>query len=343
MVRYMRLITGSAWCILCFLVFTSCTGTSDKIPDPYLHVDQVIWVVADVDRTLSEYAELGFTSTLDLGVANVVSDSRKDPATVRIVRANLAGALVNWIQPLEGECIFREFHSSYGDGAMSLVHRFNSRREMKGEINRLKGLGTGLLETVTLETTKGDLKFHLMDTRPEGKYILGFVSGDDPMNIKEVLNANNRHGMKINQYAFAIREADPVSRYWGGLGLPEFQINHPELGDTHYYGKLVDHELIQGWQRHGDVAYEWCIPVKLPIVYEDHIRKHGEGIHHLAFTVQDMDEVLEDYRSRGFVVSMGGTWGEKGKPGSGRYEYIDLDKAGGVTMELLWNYKEGSE
>jgi hypothetical protein len=36
---------------------------------------------------------------------------------------------------------------------------------------------------------------------------------------------------------------------------------------------------------------------------------------------------------------MGGTWGEKDKPGSGRYEYINLEDAGGVTMELLWNFK----
>jgi hypothetical protein len=53
-----------------------------------------------------------------------------------------------------------------------------------------------------------------------------------------------------------------------------------------------------------------------------------------------MDMVLDDYRSQGFVVSMGGARGEKGKPGSGRYEYIDLEEAGGLTMELLWNYKE---
>ncbi|HAQ19166.1 MAG TPA: hypothetical protein DCR40_08040 [Prolixibacteraceae bacterium] len=86
------------------------------------------------------------------------------------------------------------------------------------------------------------------------------------------------------------------------------------------------------------MAYEWCIPVKRPIVYADHIKLHGEGIHHLAFSVNDMDKVLNDYESLGYKNSMGGTWGEKGKPGSGRYEYIELEKAGGVTMELLWNY-----
>jgi catechol 2,3-dioxygenase-like lactoylglutathione lyase family enzyme len=179
-----------------------------------------------------------------------------------------------------------------------------------------------------------------MDTEKGGKFVLGFVHGTDPMDHRNILGNENRHQMKLNQYAFAIRDPEPVSAYWSKLGLPEFQINHPELGDTKYYGELTDHQLIQGWQRHGTIAYEWCIPVKPPIVYEDHIQKHGEGIHHLAFSVPDMDAVLDDYRSRGFVVSMGGTWGEKGKPGSGRYEYIDLEEAGGLTMELLWNYSE---
>jgi hypothetical protein len=53
-----------------------------------------------------------------------------------------------------------------------------------------------------------------------------------------------------------------------------------------------------------------------------------------------MDAVVKDYTKLGYKNSMGGTWGEKDRPGSGRYEYIDLEEAGGVTMELLWSYKE---
>ena len=154
-----------------------------------------------------------------------------------------------------------------------------------------------------------------------------------------LLTSENMHSLALNQYAFAIRNdnINDVSTYWHKIGFPEFEINHPVLGDKHYYGSKVDHDLIQGWQRQGDIAYEWCIPVSTPIVYDDHIKKHGEGIHHLAFAVEDMDKVLADYTSKGYVVSMGGTWGEEGKPGSGRYEYIDLADAGGVTVELLWS------
>ncbi len=80
--------------------------------------------------------------------------------------------------------------------------------------------------------------------------------------------------------------------------------------------------------------------MKSPIVYEDHINKHREGIHHLGFLVADMDKVLEDFIALGYVVSMGNTWNEKGKKGSGRYEYIDLEDADVVRMELLWSFQK---
>lgn len=310
------------------------------IPEAYQHVYQVLWVVSDLDGTMERYAELGFTSVLDLGKVQFLSESTGKKEKIRLACANLGGAQVCWIEPLKGNSLFSEFLDDNGDGAMSLVHRFPGEKEMDKEVQRLNELGIKKLDRISIQTGEGDLSFILMDTREQGKFNLGFTSGDDGAGIFESLGPENRNGLKLNQYAFAIRDPEPVSAFWHQIGLPEFQINHPVLGETHYYGDIVDHALIQGWQRHGDIAYEWCIPVKPPIVYEDHIQLHGEGIHHLAFSVDDMDLVLKDYTTRGYVVSMGGTWGEKGKPGSGRYEYIDLEQAGGLTMELLWNYRE---
>jgi len=179
-----------------------------------------------------------------------------------------------------------------------------------------------------------------MDTQQRGKYVLGYIANETSDNLHVGLTVENKHNMKLNQYAFAINETEYISKFWSKIDFPEIQINHPELGETKYHGKIVDHELIQGWQRHGDIAYEWCIPVKGPIVYADHIDMHGEGIHHLAYSVENMDKILKDYESLGYKNTMGGTWGERGKPGSGRYEYVGLEDAGGMTMELLWNYKE---
>ena len=327
----------------CILALSAGHLRAADLPSAYNEVDQVLWVVSDVETTMVKYRELGFDQFKDLGTVEVKSSTNESVSMARLVCANLGGAHVNWIQPLEGESLFNDFLIEHGDAAMSLVHRFFEVNDLKDELGRLDELGIDILDKISIKTSEGELAYVLMNTEAEGKYVLGFTYADNGLQIHTALCDDNLLELKLNQYAFAIRDPEPVSDYWMKIGLPELAINYPELGDPMYYGKPADHDLIQGWQRHGTVAYEWCIPVKGPIVYEDHIKLHGEGIHHLAFSVKDMDVVLEDYTSKGFVVSMGGTWGEKGKPGSGRYEYIDLEQAGGLTMELLWNYKEKPE
>jgi hypothetical protein len=74
-------------------------------------------------------------------------------------------------------------------------------------------------------------------------------------------------------------------------------------------------------------------------VYEDHLKAHAEGFHHLGINVDDMDQGIAEWTRPGFAVSQSGGWGEEGKPGSGRFAYIDTDAIGGVTVELLWNYR----
>ena len=320
------------------LIISACSSKPTEVPTHFKHVDQVLWIVDDLDNVMAHWEDLGFNQILDLGILEARLSKANEEIKMRLALANLGGAQIAWVQPLNDHSLLSDFLDTHGNGAMSLIHRFDGPDQQERELNRLSKLGVDILEELSISTGQGDLNYTLMDTRQEGKYVLGFIYGDPVLRMD--LSDENRHQMKINQYAFAIRKAEEVSAYWARLGFPEFDINHPVLGDTKYYGEIVDHELIQGWQKHGTVSYEWCIPVKPPIVYEDHINLHGEGIHHLAFSVDDMDAVLQDYMARGYTNTMGGTWGEKGKPGSGRYEYIGLEQAGGLTIELLWNYSE---
>jgi hypothetical protein len=322
------------------ILLGSCGKQAHELPVHFKEVDQVLWIVQDLDNVINHWRNLGFDQMMDLDTLRATLSTARQSVKLRMAKANLGGAHITWIQPVEGRSVFTDFHNDYGDGAMSLVHRLPDNEALTGELARLAEHGVEVLEKITVSTPDGDLVYILMDTREPGKYILGYTTGDTDDEFFRKLSDENLHHMIINQYAFAILDPEPVSEFWSRIGQPEFQINYPELGDMHYYGETTDHELIQGWQRHGTVAFEWCIPVKPPIVYDDHIKAHGEGIHHLAFTVEDMDKVLQDFTSKGYVNSMGGTWGEAGKSGSGRYEYIDMEDAGGVTVELLWNFKD---
>lgn len=324
---------------LLFLILIPFSGKTENVTEHFKHVDQVIWVVDDLNEVVRQWKNLGFEQIKILGKVKVGSVKNKT-FNVQIAVANLGGAHITWIQPLTDISVLSSFQHNYGNGAMSLVHKLPSKSFLQNEINRLSEIGISVLDQLTFTTSKGKLELTLMDTQKEGKYVLGYITAETSDELHAGLTAENRHDLKLNQYAFAINEPEDISKFWTKIGFPAFQISYPELGETKYQGKIVDHELIQGWQRQGDIAYEWCIPVKGPIVYADHIQMHGEGIHHLAFSVNDMDKVLKDYESLGYMNTMGGNWGEKGKPGSGRYEYVGLEEAGGMTMELLWNFQQ---
>lgn len=327
--------------VLILLILYSCTRNPVEIPGHFKHVDQVLWVNNDLNNTISHWKNLGFDQIIDLDTVKAVLTLSGKTVPLKMAKANLGGANITWIQPMGGGSVFDEFLSVYGNGAMSLVYRMESEKALQNELNRLAGTGVDVKEKISIETARGNMHYVLMDTWEKGKFYLGYTWADESIRLMQELTSANLHNMELTQYAFAILNDNvkSVSHYWQSIGFPEFEMNHPELGNKHYYENEVDHDLIQGWQRHGDIAYEWCVPLSTPIVYDDHIRKHGEGIHHLAYNVKNMDKVLDDYKAKGYVVSMGGTWGEEGKPGSGRYEYIDLENAGGVTMELLWSFE----
>jgi len=324
--------------MLSCVLLISCGNNAPDAPEYFKNADQVLWVVGDLDHTISQWNKLGFNQIINLGTANAFMKKSGSMVKIKIAKANLGGANITWIQPMEGESLFTEFHKTYGDGAFSLVHRMEKKKGIRAECRRLAKLGVKVKEEIRIPTRKGELFYVVADTYDKGKYYLGFATGWDDEKIVKSLSPGNLHDLKLSQYAFAIRDPKPVSEYWHSLGQPEFQINEPVLGNPHYFGKSVDHSLIQGWQKEFDIDYEWCIPVKNPTVYDDHIKKHGEGIHHLAYSVKDMEAVLKDFTEKGFSVSQGGTWGESGKPGSGRYEYVDLEKAGGLALELLWSF-----
>jgi hypothetical protein len=62
-------------------------------------------------------------------------------------------------------------------------------------------------------------------------------------------------------------------------------------------------------------------------------------IHHIAFDTADLDKTIAQWKAAGYTLAQSGDRGEKGTAGWGKFAYIDTDAAGGLTVELLWNYK----
>ena len=305
----------------------------------YKEVDQILWVVQDLKGVSKGWQEIGFTEFEELKKVKLLSHGLKDDkGTIKASIAFLGGAKALWIQPMSGETIFSRYLSRHGEGAVALIHKVENQGKLNDLVQQLARRNIGKIATYTLETKTGDLKYTLMDTKEKGKYYLGFVI--DERSSTTAFSGKNELDMKFSQYAFAIKDEAPVSNFWFSAGLPELEITHGTLHDKEYFGRSADFDMKLGWQRHGTIVYEWCIPMKSPTVYADHIRMHGEGIQHFGYRVHDIDEAIRFFKAKGYKISMSGGWGDKGKKGSGRFAYIDLSKIGGMTIELLWSFND---
>jgi hypothetical protein len=318
------------------------TGKSQP-KEYYTTVDLIVWVVNDVKSVAEGWRNVGFKSITDRGIANLSNLTYKGEVAktkIHLYTAYLGGAKIIWIQPLGGESAFSEFLRDNGNGVFALMHDVPDQVELVSEVQRLNNLGVSVLQKGQVMVDKKPLIMTYMQTCKKGKYALGLLTG--PTNVFEDYKMNNELGMEFNQFAFAIKASntEKVSAYWEKLGFPAMQITHGETWGKQYYGQPADFDMKLGWYRYGDIVYEWCIPLKSPTVYEDHIKKYGEGFQHLGFKVNDMDEAIQYFEERGFKISMSGGWGEKDKPGSGRFAYVNTEGIGGETIELLWSYKD---
>lgn len=305
----------------------------------YKEVEHILWVVNNLKKTQKGWNEIGFHQMKPMKKVRLISHGLDDDkGKIRATTAYLGGTSALWVQPLRGDNILTRYMERNGEGAAALIHRVDDEAQLFELTQDLARKNIGKIATFTIETETGDMQYTIMDTREKGKYYLGFVI--DGRSDAGPMPGDNDMNLRFNQYAFAVKAEQPASDFWAKAGLPAFEITHPEVSDKEYFGMKADFEMDLGWQRHGEVVYEWCIPLKGPNVYQDHIRMHGEGIQHFGFAVEDMDQAIDFFREKGYKISMSGGWGDKGTPGSGRFAYVDLSSIGGMTMELLWNYRE---
>lgn len=302
-----------------------------QLPDFYTKVDRVTWIVPDLEKTVSAWRKAGVTSIIERGEFPAPVTFRGKAVTPRWRAANArVGELWwDWVQPVSGDDAFADFLRATGGGVMALMHRVPSVEALEAEVARLAALGVGVLARGEL----GPVRFVYFDTRAEGKYVLGLQYIDGPAD--EPVPGP----VRVTQFAFVVKDPEPASSYWVRLGFPKMTFAESLGGDRRYRGAPAAFEMKLGWQRHGKIPYEWVLPLKGPSSYHDHLKAHGEGFHHFGAGVDDMDAAIARWEALGYKVVQSGSWGQSGKPGSGRFAYVDTDGIGGALIELLWNFK----
>ncbi len=126
---------------------------------------------------------------------------------------------------------------------------------------------------------------------------------------------------KIDHIGIAVKNADEAARFYAET-----------LGLTVGHAEVVESQGVRTvFLPVGETTLELLEPTSPTSPVAKHIEKRGEGIQHIAFEVEGLDEMLGDLGARGAVV------GEPvAKPGAHntRVAFLHPKATGGVLIEL---------
>lgn len=325
--------------LLATLVLALLPSAFAQLPDMYKSVDRILWVVKDLDRVAAEWQKLGFSEIRRIGElpSNDVYQGQPIDGRVRLALGRIGDVQVAWIQPLTDAGAYARFLAAHGDGVFSLTHRAPTPEALTREIDRLRALGIEVLQRTEIDADSGSVVLVQMDTEAKGAYSLGLIYLPPEIAAENDVPARP-DAPKLAHIALVARDIHAVSAFWSKLGLPEMTYTHDPFWKPVYRDNPGRFDMELGWQRHVKPAYEWIQPFKGPSVYEEHLKAHGQGVQHIGVPVDDIDKAIADWKRLGYPVVQSGGWGQEGKPGSGRFAYLDTAPIGGLVVELLWSH-----
>lgn len=141
----------------------------------------------------------------------------------------------------------------------------------------------------------------------------------------------------IDQVAVVVRDIDrAMERYVEELGIGPWSVYtfSPDwIQNMTFRGKEQGYTMTLALAQVGDVMYELIQPVQGPSSYEEFLNERGEGLHHLGYFVDDIDEAIKEMESKGFPLLQSGRG--FGTDGDGGYAYFETEGALGHIIEAI--------
>jgi catechol 2,3-dioxygenase-like lactoylglutathione lyase family enzyme len=141
---------------------------------------------------------------------------------------------------------------------------------------------------------------------------------------------------KFHHVSVVVRDMAKAMKFYEALGIGPFP---PLLGpqgkvslvNKTLHGKPADWELDL---RHaeggvGDLTFELIQPLEGDTPVKDFLEKKGEGIQHIGFFVDDMEQETAKMAEKGFKIT------QSGETPTVKWAYFGTDAIGGVSIELM--------
>ena len=141
----------------------------------------------------------------------------------------------------------------------------------------------------------------------------------------------------ICQVAIVVKDIEKTAKAWQEvLGLPEARVivtDPAEKSHIRYRGQPTEARAKLAFFQMGEqLSVELIEPIGGPSTWQEHLDARGEGVHHIAFRVKGMDQVVADLAAKGVPTV------QRGDYTGGRYAYCDSIGPLKVVLELLENF-----
>ncbi len=141
----------------------------------------------------------------------------------------------------------------------------------------------------------------------------------------------------ITQVAVIVKDIDKARVAWAkvlGVEAPAASVAESHSSrPTKYKGVSSDGKAKLAFLAMDNLQIELIQPLGGKSTWQQFLDENGEGIHHIAFNVKNIDGVEKQFALAGMPTVQNGGWD------GGAYSYIDASESLGCILELLENYK----
>jgi methylmalonyl-CoA/ethylmalonyl-CoA epimerase len=134
----------------------------------------------------------------------------------------------------------------------------------------------------------------------------------------------------IDQVAYVVEDLErALPRYEAMFG--PFQVATYEMKDCTIRGRRADCELRLALNNSGPVEIELIEVIAGETIHSEHLKRHGEGIHHVRFRVADLEPKVAALEAAGYRTVM-----SKRLSPAIAFAYLESPpEIGGSVIELL--------
>jgi methylmalonyl-CoA/ethylmalonyl-CoA epimerase len=153
----------------------------------------------------------------------------------------------------------------------------------------------------------------------------------------QLLEAPVFQSRNMAQVAMIVEDIEKSAEFYASM----FGIDKPavivaaghESRPTMYRGKPSDATAKLAFIALDNIQIELIQPDGTPSIWQEFADNYGQGIQHVAFWVDDIDEAERRFEAAGMQILQSGGWD------GGAYTYIDATAQMGTIIELLHNYR----